>query len=140
MARRSRLNKGRLSAWAAVACLAAVPLSAPAAACLKSNAEAQSAQGVLTIGRAKDAAGRPERPYILRLAADACLDAEDPEYAVKATRTIHVYPADEKAEPQFKRLVGKAVTVSGNPFAAHTSHHHAPIVMSVSAIAPRPGR
>jgi hypothetical protein len=138
---RSRLNKARLVAWAGVACLAAMSLSAPAAAaCMKSNAEAQSAQGVLTIGRAKDAAGRPERPYILRLAADACLDADDPEYAVKATRTIHVYPADEKAEPQFKRLVGKAVTVSGNPFSAHTSHHHAPIVMSVSAIGPRPGR
>jgi hypothetical protein len=32
------------------------------------------------------------------------------------------------------------VTVRGNPFAAHTAHHHAPMVMAVSAIEPRPGR
>ena len=136
---RSRLPARSLS-WAAVVILVAGPLSIPAAACLKANADAQSAQGVLTVGRAKDAAGRPERPYILRLAADACLDAEDPDEAVKATRTIHVYPADEKVEPEFKRLVGKAVTMRGNPFPAHTAHHHAPIVMSVTAIGPRPGR
>jgi len=111
-----------------------------AAACLKANADSQRAQGVLTVGRAKDAAGRPERPYILRLASDACLDAEDPDEAVKATRTIHVFPAVEKAAPEFKRLVGKPVTVRGNPFPAHTAHHHAPIVMSVGSIEPRPGR
>ena len=117
--------------------LVAVPLSIPAvAACLKANTDAQSAQGVLTVGSAKDANGRPERPYILRLQADACLDADEPDEAVKATRTIHVFPADEKVMPDFKRLVGKPVTVRGNPFPAHTAHHHAPIVMSIAAIEP----
>jgi hypothetical protein len=116
----------------------ALPLSSPAAvaACLKANADAQRAQGVLTVGRAKDANGRPERPYILRLDADACLDTEDPDEAVKATRTIHVFPADEKMMPEFKRLVGKPVLVRGNPFPAHTAHHHAPMVMRISAIEP----
>ena len=136
MAMRSR----RLVAWllrAAGAGLVALPLSPSAdAACLKANTEAQRAQGVLTVGRAKDANGRPERPYILRLETDSCLDADDPDEAVKATRTIHVFPADEKLMPEFKRLVGKPVTVRGNPFPAHTAHHHAPIVMQIGVIEP----
>jgi hypothetical protein len=107
------------------------------AECLKANVEGQGAQGRLTIGRAHDAAGRPERPYILRLSASACLDADDPDEAVKNTRTIHVAPADEKMTPAFRRLVGKIVTVRGNPFGAHTAHHHAPIVMLVTEIRPR---
>jgi hypothetical protein len=59
-------------------CFALVPLASSAVAeCLKSNVEGQSAQGRLAIGRARDAAGRPETPYILRLAANACLDAKN---------------------------------------------------------------
>jgi len=115
-------------------------LSAPlpgVAACLMANADGQVAQGQLMIGRARDAAGRPERPYILRLAGSACLDADDPDEVVKDTRTIHVAPADEKMQPAFRRLVGKTVVVRGNPFGAHTSHHHAPIVMLVSEIRAR---
>jgi hypothetical protein len=109
-----------------------------AAACLKSNSEPQMVQGRLTVEKAEDAMGRPERPFILRLAADVCLDAADPEDAVKATRTIQVYPTDEKVLPVFKRLVGKDVTVRGsNPFPAHTAHHHAPIVMQVDLIGAR---
>jgi hypothetical protein len=122
-----------------IACALLPALLAPVAAaeCLKANADGQRAEGKLTIGRAQDAAGRPEQPYILQLAASACLDAEDPDDAVKDTRTIHIFPADEKLQPAFRRLVGKSVTVLGNPFAAHTAHHHAPIVMQVSDIAAR---
>ena len=58
------------------------------AQCLKSNVDGQSAQGRLTIVRAQDAAGRPERPYILELNAAVCLDADDPDDAVKSARTI----------------------------------------------------
>ena len=105
-----------------------------AAACLQANVDDQVAQGVLTIGRAQDAAGRPERPYILQLRDTACLDAKDPDDAVKGTRTIHVFPANEALEPTFKRLVGRTVVVRGNPFAAMTAHHHAPIVMGVARI------
>jgi len=115
-----------------------VALATPATAeCLKSNVHDQAAQGQLTVIRAKDAAGRTERPYILQLRANACLDADDPEDAVKRTRTIHVFPADARLEPVFKRLVGKMVAVRGNPFIAHTAHHHAPIVMQVTEITAR---
>jgi hypothetical protein len=111
-------------------------MASASAACLKDNTDGQAVEDKLAVQRAKVAAGRPERPYILQLAANACLDTQDPDEAVKATRTIHVYPADEKAEPVFKQLVGKTVTVSGNPFVAHTAHHHAPIVMRVDQIQP----
>ena len=104
------------------------------AACMQANVDDQLAQGLLTIGRAQDAAGRPERPYILQLHGTACLDAKDPDDAVKSTRTIHVFPADEALEPTFRRLVGRTVMVRGNPFAAMTAHHHAPIVMQVTKI------
>jgi uncharacterized protein DUF4431 len=121
----------------AIILLAALSIPASATAeCLKSNVAGQVAQGRLTVERAHDAAGRPERPFILMLAASACLDADDPEDAVKSTRTIHVFPADEKMQPVFRRMVGKAVIVHGSPFAAMTAHHHAPIVMEVTAIDP----
>jgi hypothetical protein len=119
-------------------CAALVQLAAPAAGeCLKPNVEGQSAQGQLTIGRARDAAGRPERPYILRLASNVCLDADDSDEAVESASTIHVFPEDEKLQPAFQRLVGKNVIVRGSPFAAITAHHHAPIVMGVTEITPR---
>jgi hypothetical protein len=105
-----------------------------AAACLQANVDDQVAQGVLTIGRAQDAAGRPERPYILQLQGTACLDAKDAEDRIKSTRTIHVYPANEALEPTFRRLVGRTVVVRGNPFPQMTAHHHAPIVMQVTKI------
>ena len=119
-------------------CLALAPLATSAMAeCLKNNVDGQTAAGQLTIMRAQDAAGRPERPYILRLASNSCLDADDPDEAVKKTRTIHVFPADAKLEPMFRKLVGKSVIVRGNPMAAHTAHHHAPIILQVTEISQR---
>ncbi len=113
--------------------------TAAGAACLKPNVDGQDAEGTLTTGRFHDAAGRSEQAYILQLTSSACLDADeaDEAEAVKSTRTIHVFPADDKLEPTFRKLVGKSVTVRGSPFAAHTAHHHAPIVMQVSEIKPR---
>ena len=120
-----------------LACLALVPFVTSATAeCLK-DVEGQTAQGQLTIGTAHDAAGRLEKPYILRLASSVCLDTADPADAVRATRTIHVFPADEKQEPVFRRLVGKIVVVRGSPLPAITAHHHAPIVMQVTEISVR---
>src|SRR5262245_36011363 len=117
-----------------IVCFVLLPFATSAVAeCLKSNAEGQNAYGRLTVGRAQDAAGRPEKPYILRLTSNACLDADDPEEVVKSTRTIHVYPAEEKLAQPFRRLIGKIVAVRGRPFAAHTAHHHAPIVMQVES-------
>jgi len=121
---------------AIVAAGMALGLSATSAAaeCLTANAENQIAEGRLTVGSGKDAAGRPQKPYLLRMPAPACLDGPDPEDRVKGSRTIHVYPANEKLGRDFRRLVGKTVLVRGNPFPRHTAHHHAPIVMEVTEI------
>lgn len=111
---------------------------APAeAACLKDTADVESAEGRLTVVAARDAAGRRERPYILALSSPACLTASDPEDSVEATRTIHVFPANPRIQAAMAALVGKAIVVRGRVFPAHTSHHHAPIVMEIAEVAVR---
>ena len=116
-------------------CFALVPFATSAVAeCLKPNVEGQSAQGQLAIGRARDAAGRPETPYILRLASNACLDANNRDEAVRRARTIHIFPANENLRPTFRHLAGKTVVVHGSPSIAYTAHHHARIVMQVTEI------
>jgi hypothetical protein len=118
-----------------VVCFALVPLASPAVAeCLKSNVKGQFTEGRLAIGRARDAAGRPETPYILRLASNACLDADNRHDVVRRARTIHMFPADENMRRTFRRLVGKTVVVRGSPSIASTAHHHARIVMHVTDI------
>jgi hypothetical protein len=70
---------------AVVLIVAAVLLAAPAAAqCMKDDAPGEIAEGQLTIGNARDAAGRPERPYILRLPVATCLASADPTTGSRA--------------------------------------------------------
>lgn len=105
------------------------------AACLKGGDDGQVAAGRVSIGKARDAAGRPQQPYILTLSAPACLTAPDKEDNVKSTRTLHIYSSNEKIHAVIAGFVGKAVRVRGTPFHAHTGHHHAPIVIDVVEIA-----
>jgi hypothetical protein len=101
------------------------------------DGEAGKAAGVLSIGSVRDAAGRPQRPYILRLSSPACLTASDPEDSVKSTRTVHIFSTDEKVHASIAQFVGKSIEVSGSPFPAHTAHHHAPIVMDITGVTQR---
>jgi Domain of unknown function (DUF4431) len=120
-----------------LALLALVLLAAPAAAadrCLQFDWPQQIAEGRLVIGHFKGAADRPETAYIRRLPVATCLSAEDPEFRVERTRTIHIFSSDEKVRARIGRLVGKDVMVRGRPFGAHTAHHHAPVVMAISEI------
>jgi uncharacterized protein DUF4431 len=105
-----------------------------AIACMSDQSETEIAEGRLSITLRRDAAGRPERPYILSLVVPACLTAKDPEDSVKSTRTIHIFSSQEKVHAKIGKLVGKTVLVRGKAFAGHTSHHHAPIVMDISDI------
>jgi hypothetical protein len=102
--------------------------------CMKGGDDGAVAAGRLAIGSARDAAGRPQRPYILTLAAPACLTAPDAEDNVKSSRTVHIYSSDEKIHAAIAGFVGKPVRVRGTPFHAHTGHHHAPIVMDIAEI------
>ena len=110
---------------------------APALACMSDQSQQESAEGKLAIASRRDAAGRPEKVYMLTLKSPACLTAQDPADSVKSTRTIHIFSTDEKVHAEITKLVGRTVLVRGQPFAAHTAHHHAPIVMDITAIGAR---
>jgi hypothetical protein len=101
---------------------------------MSDKSEKEIAVGQLSIGKAQDAAGRPERPYILTLRTPVCLTADDPEDNVDNTRTIHIFSSQDAISRQIARFVGKSISVSGRAFPAHTAHHHAPIVMDIGAI------
>ena len=118
-------------------CLALI-LGAPAAQaqCMKQMGEAR-AEGSLTVGRFRDAAGRPETAYILRLNRPVCLDGAEDDEARKGTRKVHLFSPDAKMARNIQRLVGRNVIVYGAPFGQHTAHHHAPIVMTVTDIGTR---
>jgi hypothetical protein len=106
----------------------------PAFACMSDQSKQEIAEGTLATASKRDAAGRPEKPYILTLPSPACLTAKDPADSVKSSRTIHIFSSQDKVHAQIARFVGKTVLVRGQPFAAHTAHHHAPIVMDISEI------
>jgi hypothetical protein len=105
------------------------------AACLKAGGEDQAIEGKLasvriTIPDYK----RSEQVFMLQLAAEACLDVEEKDDEVDPTRRIHVFGGDDVMNKRMRGLVGKAVRIRGEPFGQHTVHHHAPIVMRVTAI------
>jgi Domain of unknown function (DUF4431) len=114
----------------------ALSVASPAAAitCMKADAAGQIAQGRLSVGRFQDAADRPETAYILTLPVPTCLASSDPDGRVDTARTIHIYASSPAVHAGIRRFVGHTVAVRGRPFAAHTSHHHAPIVMDISEI------
>jgi uncharacterized protein DUF4431 len=93
----------------------------------------ETAAGRLTVGRFLDAADRPERAFILTLAVPACL-TDVTIGDVREARTVHVFATDAAIQQRLKRHVGARVVVRGEPFASHTAHHHASIVMKVTGI------
>ena len=123
-----------MSRFTALAVASLALFAAPAQACLSANSDGQTAEGRLSVRNARDAAGRRERPYILTLAQPACLDATDDDDRVAPTREIQIYSTDANVHARIAAQVGRVVRVVGNPFGAHTAHHHAPIVMNLSAI------
>jgi hypothetical protein len=126
----------------AASALALVLWSAAAnAECLKAGAEDQIAEGRLTsvVVSVPDYALK-EQAYILRLATPACLDGTDEYDKVEEAKRIHVYSTDPRLRKSLRALVGKTVRVHGSPFGEMTAHHHAPIVMQISAIEPLPKR
>lgn len=118
------------SVFVAGAASAAVP-------CLSDKSDNETAVGRLAVGRAKDGAGRPERPYILTLSSPVCLTADDPDDNVANSNTIHIFSTEDAVAGKIVRFVGKSVRVRGRPFPALTAHHHAPIVMDINAIEAR---
>ena len=119
---------------AAFALATLIGASAASGECLQANQDEQMAEGILSLGSFEDANDRPEKAYILTLTTPACLSGGDEMDKVESADTIHIYSSDETVAQSLKQLVGKSVKVKGDPFGAHTAHHHAPIVMEITEI------
>jgi hypothetical protein len=125
----------RCLSWAAAGWLTLG--SAAQAACLKANADDQVAEGKLaSIVVSTPDYNLKEQAYVLALSAPACLDGDDEYDKVESSPRIHVFSMDDGLRKRLRSLVGKQVRVHGSPFGEMTAHHHAPIVMSISAVEP----
>lgn len=119
--------------------IALCALSAPAVAgdCMRYGAGEQAVEGRMSVLETHDAADRPMTALILTPGSPTCLDADDAEDKVGEAASVHVYSSDPEVHERLQAAVGKTILVRGDPFPAHTAHHHAPIVMDVSEIGPR---
>jgi hypothetical protein len=79
--------------------------------------------------------GRPERAYILILAHPICID-DGGEFADPHQRfsQVQLYTSKERLWPGLRGAVGRRIHISGSGFAAQIAHHHAPLVVEVSAV------
>jgi hypothetical protein len=82
-----------------------------------------------------------ERTFILELPSATCID-DGGDFAAPAERfvTVHVSSRDEELLAVLSAAEGRQVTVSGEGFAAHTGHHHAPLVILADTITVRSDR
>jgi hypothetical protein len=81
----------------------------------------------------------PEPTYILELADPVCATGEEADPSVRIDR-VQVF-ADQSAPStlwsELRGLVGQRVIVAGRAaFGAHTGHHHAPLLLPISQVAP----
>jgi hypothetical protein len=79
-----------------------------------------------------------EPTYILKLGNPVCVDGSDFNDPIDKLDEVQVFPADENQAALFKslrRLVGRKVRVEGkSAFTAHTGHHHAPLLLPITAV------
>jgi Domain of unknown function (DUF4431) len=108
--------------------------SLAARSCMNDASDREVAEGKLSADQLHDAAGRPVQPYILNLPVPACLSSSIPDGQVGDTLEIQIFSSDPELQTSLSRFVGLSVLVRGRPFAAHTIHHHAPIVMDIHQI------
>jgi hypothetical protein len=103
------------------------------AVCLKAESKTL-VEGILSEGTFKDANDTPEQAFILTPLIPTCLLGDPELNESEQVSTIHIYSSDDAVAQTLKSFLGKDVFVQGTPFAAHTAHHHAPIVMDVTGI------
>ena len=104
------------------------------AGCLQAEQAKTIIEGVVSEGSFEDAAGNPEQAFILKLPVPTCLAGDEQLPETEQVSTIHIYSSNGPVAQSIKGFVGKDVFVQGTPFGAHTAHHHAPIVMDITAI------
>lgn len=122
--------------FALMAIASSVTSSGPAMAqdCMRYNAGPQAVEGKVSVLEARDAAGRRETALILTPKAPVCLDAKRADDRVSASTSVHIFSTSQSTHRQLQAAVGKSIQVTGAPMPAHTSHHHAPIIMNVSKV------
>jgi len=78
-----------------------------------------------------------ERAYLLELPKPTCID-DGGEFADPGAQFAQVQVAgtNSATERTLRKSVGRKVEVSGKAFAAHTRHHHRPMVVLVDRVTP----
>lgn len=90
------------------------------------NAKAASFTGKIDNAEGSDANGKMEKFQTLTLAKPACGPDQGP------VPELQLYTNEKSID--LKKMVGKTVTIDGEPFASHTAHHHRPIVVAVKKL------
>ena len=85
-----------------------------------------------------NALNQPEYGYALRLDTPYYLDPAEAEYSYGGW--VEEIQLAGNASSELGRYLSRHVTVTGEAFEAHTSHHHRPIVMLVDTITETPLR
>lgn len=85
-----------------------------------------------------EAGDSPEPTYLLSLNEQICVE-DGGQFADPTMMfdTVQLFSTDQTLLADLKKLVGRAVTVSGSGFAAHTGHHHAPLVLEAESLSPQ---
>ena len=90
------------------------------------NARATSFKGTIASGEGTNATGVTEKFQTLKLDRPACGSDNSP------VGELQLYTNDTKIS--LAKMLGRKVTIEGEPFAAHTAHHHRPIVVEVKKL------
>lgn len=90
------------------------------------NAKATTFNGKIGNGEGQNGRAETERFQTLVLAKPAC----GPDGA--PVDEVQLYTNDKTID--LKKMVGKTVTLEGEPFSSHTAHHHRPIVFEVKKL------
>lgn len=114
---------------------APAPRKAPACKPLAWDADglgAVSASFEGTVGEATEEDGneKPETFFTRALVTPVC----DPEGA--PVSELHSFPKVDSKGVDLRKHLKAHLTVTGSPFAAHTAHHHRPIVVEVVSVVP----
>jgi hypothetical protein len=90
------------------------------------NAKATSFKGKVDKGEGSNARGDMEKFETLHLDKPACGPDKAP------VEEVQLYTNDKTID--LKKMVGRTVTIEGEPFSSHTAHHHRPIVVEVKKL------
>jgi hypothetical protein len=83
-------------------------------------------EGKVSTGEGTNGRGDNEKFQTLVLDKPAC----GPDKA--SVDEVQLYTNDKTID--LEKMVGKTVTLDGEPFASHTAHHHRPIVVEVKKL------